>query len=260
MVEPQSPKKTETLEVRLTLELKKALMARCLADGRTASDVLRGCAETYAAGGAAARRWRTQRLPLIGISAAMGAVILALAATNGVAADRRPAFDLLDANDDGMITRTEFDAANARAPAIMGAAATAAVAVSATPSAPNDTAPYAPGIRVSTTQQTATAMKLVTVEDDMMRTLLMQEFDRLDSDRNGKVAFDEFAAAREASVRASFASMDKDENGWLSPSEISGAETDAQGNLHPLSPSVFIASRDGNKDGRLSYDEFAKAD
>jgi hypothetical protein len=104
---PRPLKKTETIEIRLPHETKTAFMARCRAEGRTASHVLRRFIDAELA--ARPRRF-DGRLLL--------AAVLAALALGGVAAPSlaesvtptRTAFDRLDRDHDGRLSFEEFRA------------------------------------------------------------------------------------------------------------------------------------------------------
>src|ERR1700761_765042 len=57
----RGPKKSETLEIRLPYALKQAFMARCQAQGRSASEALRGFIEQALIEGASAEPRRPAR-------------------------------------------------------------------------------------------------------------------------------------------------------------------------------------------------------
>ena len=99
-----TPKKSETLEIRLSHAAKTAFMERCRAAGVTASEALRAHIE-----GQAPRRSR--RLT-VGIAALIGLMIGAVAAPSlaavGKASSDRAAFVRMDANHDGVVSFAEF--------------------------------------------------------------------------------------------------------------------------------------------------------
>jgi hypothetical protein len=115
----KTPKKSESLEIRIPLATKEAFMARCRDDGRSASEAVRAFIEAeLAPRPASPRRWRL----IVGglIAAAVGAAALPSLAHNGLAAPvrgflLRSEFDRLDANRDGMVSFEEYRQATGRA-------------------------------------------------------------------------------------------------------------------------------------------------
>jgi hypothetical protein len=107
MTAPRTPKKSETLEVRLPHQTKTAFMARCRDDGQTASEAVRGFIETELVAGS--RRGRL-RLWQMAAAAAAGLALGAVAAPSlarTVSADEA-AFVRLDQNHDGALSLAEF--------------------------------------------------------------------------------------------------------------------------------------------------------
>ena len=107
---PRAPKKSETLEVRLAHPVKQAFMARCRADGRTASDAVRAFIEAEVGAGGQSRRSRlTARLAAGALLAAAAGAVAAPTLAHTVRAQERAAeFNRLDANHDGVLSRAEF--------------------------------------------------------------------------------------------------------------------------------------------------------
>ena len=100
-------KKSETLEVRLPHAAKTAFMARCQAEGRTASDAVRGFITNELAGAHPARRqargWQALAAAIVGlVLGAVAAPSLAQTATT------HASFQTLDRNHDGVLTPAEF--------------------------------------------------------------------------------------------------------------------------------------------------------
>lgn len=103
----RSPKKTESLEIRLPPETKAAFMARCQVARRTASEALRDFIERELRTPPRRRSavWRVLAAALAGL--AVGAVAApSLARPSGSDA----AFQRLDANHDGVLSLDEFKA------------------------------------------------------------------------------------------------------------------------------------------------------
>lgn len=106
----KSPKKSETLEVRLPHVTKMAFMARCHDDGRTASDAVRGFIQRELeqprrpARRTALRCWQALAAAVAGLAVgAVGAPSLA-----HPTAGSRAVFEHLDRNHDGVLSFEEF--------------------------------------------------------------------------------------------------------------------------------------------------------
>ncbi|HEY4031882.1 MAG TPA: EF-hand domain-containing protein [Caulobacteraceae bacterium] len=100
----RGPKKSETLEIRLPYAQKQAFMARCQAEGCSASAALRGFIEqTIAEPRRPSRRWRWAAVGLAAVS--LGAV-----AAPSLARPSLPAqFARLDVDRDGRLSLAEFE-------------------------------------------------------------------------------------------------------------------------------------------------------
>lgn len=107
MTTPRPPKKSETLEIRLSHAEKLAFMARCRSEGVTASEVVRGLIEAPAA-----RPKRSGKAWQALAAAVAGLLIGAVAAPSIAQAlpGSRAAFDQMDANRDGVVSFAEFKA------------------------------------------------------------------------------------------------------------------------------------------------------
>ncbi|GAW40898.1 hypothetical protein SH203_01300 [Brevundimonas sp. SH203] len=107
-------KKDETVEVRLSHAAKTAFMARCQAEGRTASEAIRRFIDAELNQTTAARRsvpagWRQlAAAALAGL--ALGAVAVPALAQSHAAPPSRAAFDRLDRNHDGVVSFDEYRA------------------------------------------------------------------------------------------------------------------------------------------------------
>lgn len=107
MTMPRPPKKSETLEIRLSHEDKQAFMARCRAEGVTASEVLRSLIETPVA------RPKRSVKPWQALVAALAGLLIGAVAAPSIAQalpGSRAAFDQMDTNRDGVISFAEFRA------------------------------------------------------------------------------------------------------------------------------------------------------
>lgn len=106
----KSPKKSETLEIRLPHVTKLAFMARCRDEGRTASDAVRAfIQQELQRTGRRSRRytlpwWQALAAALMGL--ALGAVAAPSLAHQ--AAGSRAMFEQLDRNHDGGLSFEEF--------------------------------------------------------------------------------------------------------------------------------------------------------
>ncbi len=109
MTEPRRLKKSESLEIRIPYPTKEAFMARCRADGRSASESLRAFIDQQLEAPAKPRFSRKTLRLIAGaaIAAAVGAAALPSLARPSMAAAQ---FERIDANHDGVISRAEFAA------------------------------------------------------------------------------------------------------------------------------------------------------
>lgn len=106
MTHRKSPKKTETVEIRLSHAAKIAFMARCRAEGMTASEAIRRFIDADRTDVRAAP-WRQ-----IWIAAVAGLALGAIAAPSLAQSlsPSRAAFDRLDRDRNGVVTFEEFRA------------------------------------------------------------------------------------------------------------------------------------------------------
>lgn len=107
MTTPRPPKKSETLEIRLSHAEKVAFMARCRAEGVTASEVVRGLIETpVARPKRSGKAWQA-------LAAALAGLLIGAVAAPSIAQalpGSRVAFYQMDADRDGVISFDEFRA------------------------------------------------------------------------------------------------------------------------------------------------------
>jgi hypothetical protein len=110
MASIKPPKKSETIEVRLSHEAKSAFMERCRHEQLTASEAIRLFIDDRLDPRPVSRRrripsWRILAAGLAGAVLGLGAAAPSFA---WAAQDTRPAFDRLDHNHDGALSYQEF--------------------------------------------------------------------------------------------------------------------------------------------------------
>ena len=110
MASIKPPKKSETIEVRLSHEAKTAFMERCRREQLTASEAIRLFIDDRAGPSPKPRRrraayWRIIAAGVAGAVLGLGAAAPSLA---WGAQNTRPAFDHLDRNHDGVLSYQEF--------------------------------------------------------------------------------------------------------------------------------------------------------
>jgi len=105
-------KKSETVEIRLPHATKTAFMARCRAEGRTASDAIRRFIDAELS-----QTPSTRRSPRLGwrplLAAAVAGLALGAVAAPSLAQSSPPtraAFDRMDRNHDGIVSFDEYRA------------------------------------------------------------------------------------------------------------------------------------------------------
>ncbi|HVI97745.1 MAG TPA: hypothetical protein VM657_01620 [Sphingomonas sp.] len=197
----REPKKTETLEIRVSHETKTAFMAACAANGVSASKVLRGfIARHIAAADRAPPRWKElamlthhlRRRPIATLTgAALFSTIAAVASVTPAQAAIDPrvtaVFDWMDANHDGGIDADEF-------------------------SSGPDTSPASDAIMIELTNRMPSA-------PHETRDAL---FARLDTSRDGKLTAAELARGTSVSVAVSpaVAAADANRDGRIGEAEL----------------------------------------
>lgn len=102
----RKPKKSETLEIRLPFSTKERFMARCRDDGRSASEAVRGFIDAEIYGPTRSGRSRVWQVM---VAAVAGLALGAVAAPSLAKASGQTAFEQVDRNGDGVISRAEYD-------------------------------------------------------------------------------------------------------------------------------------------------------
>ena len=104
MAEIRKLKKSESLEIRIPHPTKQAFMARCQADGRSASEALRGFIEAEIAAPRRPRRRVRYLVAALVAAAGLGAIAAPSLARPAASAE----FQAIDLNRDGVISAVEF--------------------------------------------------------------------------------------------------------------------------------------------------------
>jgi hypothetical protein len=106
-------KKSETIEARLPFTTKRALLARCKAEGKSVSNVLRLCVENYLASPTQTERKARQTMTIFkhiaGAAAVVGSIMIV---HHGAMAQSDSHFGALDNNADGRVALAEITAAH----------------------------------------------------------------------------------------------------------------------------------------------------
>jgi hypothetical protein len=226
----RTPKKSDTIEVRLPHAVKRAFMDQCRAEGRTASDVVRGFVETRIAGEQAGRPASRRWLRPVVAAGMIGALGLAMPAAVTAAPDFRPGFAAVDRNHDGILTPDEY---GTEPQPVLHCGEHQAMALPLR----RASAPEIRGIR-----------PFAVAAADF-------SFADTDSNHDGKVSLGEYAARRLRVLHAGFAQLDTDHDGRLTPREYAKGWSSfifrgAQPDIAPFQ------ELDRNGDGKVSWSEF----
>jgi len=243
MTRLRPPKKTESLEVRLPHDAKRAFMSKARDEGRTASDVLRAFVDSYAAAsevpGARKRIRRYLKLAAMAAVAATGVAFYALTPTAVAAAPELEAmFGALDGNLDGALDREEF--LNRRGAGVV-LLQTGDHLTASRQADPQFTVP------VDTDRPTR-------LSHDDVTEMLEEAFAEQDGDRNGVVTFGEWETHHLAMFRQAFDQTDLDKDGGIEPAEYDHALR-KRPRWSPAAPQPF-RSLDKNGDSRFTWDEY----
>jgi Ca2+-binding EF-hand superfamily protein len=245
----REPKKTETLEVRLSAESKSAFLSACRANGVSASAVIRTCVDRYIRSASRAPIDRTMELPMLsshtprwprlttgGIGALLTSAAIALFAVPASATtDPRLAalFEWLDSDRDGSVSLAEFQNSMTHSPPL-----------------------GAVGMVVTT--------KVVPSTTETREAL----FVRLDGNRDGTLSLAEFDANVVVSTvaTAAISQADADRDGSLTEGELASyfavqssrtGITDRQAAAALLARGI-IAERDDEGDGKVALAAFQR--
>lgn len=250
MKRPRSPKKTDTLEVRLSHAAKQAFMARARERGRTASAVLREFVDSYVAEAPATetKPMITRYLkPAAATSIAASALALYALSPTAVAAapDLRAVFEKLDRNQDGALSAEEFLARHG--------GDTVFVRHDSEPAPEAGPAPAARPFMIPL-KEGAHPPHLTSGASPDASTALRGAFAAQDGDSNGAVSFGEFEAHHLAMFREGFRTLDVNDDGAIDRSEYGAALRHLPG--APTAGAVPFEQADRDGDAGISWDEF----
>lgn len=251
----RTPKKSETLEIRIPHETKQALMARSRAEGKPASEVVRSFIDAYLAEAACPtptawernmtrlRLYARPSMALFATLVAVGGVGLAVSPATALP-DLQAAFEKLDADGNGALSPDEFGGK------LISKFQKGPSAAAEPPASPKPDKAE-PGLmfvmRVAPEAGSKPVALSVRVPDSGGRPKdRAGEFSKMDLDGDGRLNFGEFEAHHRGLVDRAFAAVDADKDGFLSAREV-GGDGDR--------PAV-IAAFDRDADGKLSREEF----
>ena len=260
ITKPGRKKKSETLEVRLPHETKQAFLTACREDGTTASQVVRGSIDDYLeARVPLTPQPETGRLlqmiprPIrkkryLAAGAGMLALGLVVALPSAAGPDMKAAFDRLDVNHDGILSPEEFAGAKPTrgANTIIIERHKSSSTAQATPQ-PGAPASNQPQMTEKTFAfwlpndgagpKASDASKAVVIERRDLRVVASDgdtaepkpivedfrkaEFDRFDTNKDGKVSYEEYEAVQKQMLTNGFNLLDANHDGQLTLAEYS---------------------------------------
>jgi hypothetical protein len=220
-------KKSESIEVRVPHAVKQAFMARCRAQGRTASEAIRGFVQGEIDDKTARSRNRLRRLrpAAAGIVATLMVTLVTGPATVSAAPHFGPEFSVLDRNHDGVISPAEYGDDRRRNADLLGCGKGELLLPLARESMPevHDVRPFAVA---------ASAFTFATV----------------DRNQDGRISREEYAAHWLQVVQKGFKRFDANHDGTISRREYSVAYKPLfMGDPPDIAPFLEL---DDNRDGR----------
>jgi Ca2+-binding EF-hand superfamily protein len=284
----RSPKKTEMIEVRVSLETKRDFLAACKTAGRSASDVIRDGMQTFidqrvqpeaATNEPSVVPFKERLLKKRYLAVAVAATGVAgfAALPSAAAPDIASMFNQLDVNGDGVLNSEEFAASRpgartmevrkvARASGEATASANNALVILILP--PDVGGQAAAGLRDVRFQAVGSGALAANIEEAKKRS-----FSGFDADSDGRISLKEYQARQTTLLTNGFQRLDKDGDGGVTTVEYAvigqpvlltpvGSEPSfgVVGKYGPVATPDSIdtnfAKLDANKDGKLSLQEY----
>jgi Ca2+-binding EF-hand superfamily protein len=254
----RKPKKDETIEVRLPHETKVAFMERCKAEGRTASEAVRGFIDAHLARSLTEAPEKEPAMNLkraipLAAAASVGVIALSLftASPSRAGPDLAAMFKMMDANGDGNVTVEEFTNNPGRPRMI-------AFKAERPPEGPPPVGgpdkimiplgPPPPGAELGP-PGLPPGMRMV--DDETRKKMEGEMFADIDANKDGKVSLAEFETHHRDMIKRSFAALDKNKDG-----AITAEEFDRRPIPRPRLAAAMFSRLDKNKDGKISEKEF----
>jgi Ca2+-binding EF-hand superfamily protein len=287
MNEQRPPKKTEMIEVRVSMETKRDFLEACRTAGRSASDVIREGMQAFIDGQAkleaatsdpavVSLKERVLKKRYLAVAVAATGIAGLAALPSAAAPDLAGMFARLDLNGDGVLSNEEFSASrsDARTMAVRKLERASGKATAA-PDKPmmliipaDGDGKALDGLRDVRFQAIGTGALAAKLEEVKQRS-----FAAFDSDGDGRISLKEYQARQKLLLTNGFERLDKDGDGAVTAAEYAaigqpllltavGADPilGVAGKYGPIATTDSIdanfARLDSNKDGKLSLQEY----
>lgn len=227
-------KKSDSIEVRVPYAVKQAFMARCRAEGRTASEAIRAFVEAEIEERPARERSRLHLMRPVaaaGIAATLAATLVIGPASVSAAPNFGPGFSALDRNRDGMISPAEYGDDSRRRQGPYGCARAELLLPLA-----RESMPEVKGVR-----------PFAVAASDFT-------FAGVDRNKDGRISSAEYAAHWLQVIRKGFERFDTNHDGTVSRREYAAAYKPVfLGDPPDVAPFLEL---DRNRDGKIEWSEF----
>jgi Ca2+-binding EF-hand superfamily protein len=286
MSEQRPPKKTEMIEVRVSMETKRDFLDACRTDGRSASDVIREGMQAFIDRQAPEAtpsdpaivplRERVLKKRYLAVAVVATGVAGLAALPSAAAPDLAGMFARMDANADGVLSNEEFMASRSDAKTMevrkLSGVDGGATTVSDKPMVllipPDGDGKALDGMRDVRFQAVGGGPLAANLEEAKRRS-----FAGFDADGDGRISLKEYQARQMMLLTNGFNRLDKDGDGAVTAAEYTaigqpvlltpvGAEPvlGVAGKYGPIarpdSIDANFARLDANKDGKLSLQEY----